>query len=479
MINLIDPPGHVDLISETTTALRVTDGALVLVDAVDGVCMQTEVVLRQALREYVKPVCVINKVDRAILELKADKEALYQTFNLAIEKVNIIISTYHDNVLGDAQVYPEKGTVAFASGLQGWAFTLGQFASRYAKKFGVDNDKMKAKLWGDNFFNPSTRRWTISATDAEGKPLERAFNMFILGPLYRIFDAVMNSKRDLIDLILEKLEVKLSKDEHDLEGRPLLKTILHHFLPANEAILEMVVVNLPSPVVAQPYRVESLYEGPMDDESAVAIRNCNAEGPLVVYISKIVPTSEKDHFYALGRVFSGTVKHGMRIRIQGPKYLPGKKQDLFVDSIQRSVLMMGHSVKSIESCPAGNLVGLTGIDQFLLKNGTLTTSNTAYNMKVMNFSVPPAVQCAVEIKKTSELPKLVEALKRLSKSDPVTEAHVLDSGEHVVAATSEFHLEIFVNVRSLCITLLLECLYLEGPSRPPRWRSPHGFRPLR
>jgi len=147
LINLIDSPGHVDFSSEVTAALRVTDGALVVVDTVEGVCVQTETVLRQALGERIKPVIIINKVDRALLELQVSKEDLYQSFSRTIESVNVIISTYLDKTLGDVQVYPYKGTVAFGSGLHGWAFTIRQFAVRYAKKFGVDRNKMMERLW--------------------------------------------------------------------------------------------------------------------------------------------------------------------------------------------------------------------------------------------------------------------------------------------------------------------------------------------
>jgi elongation factor 2 len=96
LINLIDSPGHVDFSSEVTAALRVTDGALVVVDTIDGVCVQTETVLRQAIGERVRPCLMVNKVDRALLELQLPAEELYQAFCRAIESVNVIVATYND-----------------------------------------------------------------------------------------------------------------------------------------------------------------------------------------------------------------------------------------------------------------------------------------------------------------------------------------------------------------------------------------------
>jgi len=442
LINLIDSPGHVDFSSEVTAALRVTDGALVVVDCVDGVCVQTETVLRQALGERIKPVVVINKVDRALLELQVTKEDLYTSFQRTIESVNVIIATYNDKVLGDIMVYPEQGTVAFASGLHGWAFTIRQFAQRYSKKFGVDRSKMMDKLWGENYFNPATKKWTTKSTDAAGKPLERAFNMFILDPIFKLFDSIMNFKKDTAFAMLEKLDISLKNDEKEMEGKLLLKTVMKKFLPAGEALLEMIVIHLPSPVTAQKYRVENLYEGPQDDECAKGIASCDPNGPLMLYVSKMVPTSDKGRFYAFGRVFSGTVRAGLKVRIQGPNYQVGSKSDLFVKSVQRIVLMMGRYVEPIEDCPAGNIVGLVGVDQFLLKSGTITTSDAAHNLKVMKFSVSPVVQVAVECKNAADLPKLVEGLKRLSKSDPCVLCFTNESGEHIVAGSGELHLEI-------------------------------------
>jgi elongation factor 2 len=174
LINLIDSPGHVDFSSEVTAALRVTDGALVVVDTVEGVCVQTETVLRQALGERIKPVVIINKVDRALLELQVSKEDLYQSFSRTIESVNVIISTYLDKALGDVQVYPYKGTVAFGSGLHGWAFTIRQFAVRYAKKFGVDRNKMMERLWVSTTYAMLTgRQLTSNARETTTSTLTR------------------------------------------------------------------------------------------------------------------------------------------------------------------------------------------------------------------------------------------------------------------------------------------------------------------
>ena len=104
VINLIDSPGHVDFSSEVTAALRITDGALVVVDCIEGVCVQTETVLRQALGERIKPVLAINKLDRCFLELMLEGEEAYTNFLRVIETANVILATYTDEKMGDCQV---------------------------------------------------------------------------------------------------------------------------------------------------------------------------------------------------------------------------------------------------------------------------------------------------------------------------------------------------------------------------------------
>lgn len=442
LINLIDSPGHVDFSSEVTAALRVTDGALVVVDCVSGVCVQTETVLRQAIAERIKPVLFMNKMDRALLELQLESEDLYQTFQRIVENINVIIATYGDETgpMGDVKVEPPRGNVGFGSGLHGWAFTLKQFAEIYAEKFKIDVEKLMRRLWGENFYNPKTKKWAKSRDDSGD--FKRSFCMFVLDPIYKVFDAIMNYKKEEIPKLLEKLNIVLKGEDKDKDGKALLKVVMRQWLPAGEALLQMITIHLPSPVTAQKYRMELLYEGPHDDEAAIAVKTCDPNGPLMMYVSKMVPTSDKGRFYAFGRVFSGVVSTGQKVRIMGPNYTPGKKEDLYEKAIQRTILMMGRYTEAIEEVPCGNICGLVGVDQFLVKTGTISTFKDAHNMRVMKFSVSPVVRVAVEPKNPSDLPKLVEGLKRLAKSDPMVQCIIEESGEHIIAGAGELHLEI-------------------------------------
>lgn len=440
LINLIDSPGHVDFSSEVTAALRVTDGALVVVDCVSGVCVQTETVLRQAIAERIKPVVFMNKMDLALLTLQLESEDLYQTFQRIVENINVIIATYgtEDGPMGEIMVDPSKGTVGFGSGLHGWAFTLKQFATLYSSKFGIESTKLMRRFWGDQFYHPKDKKWSKQ----QNAGYVRGFTQYILDPIYKVFNFCMKKTKPEALALVEKIGVKLTTEEKELSEKQLLKTVMRKWLPAGEALLQMISIHLPSPHTAQRYRTELLYEGPNDDDAAIAMKNCDANGPLMMYISKMVPTSDKGRFYAFGRIFSGCVGTGQKVRIMGPNFVPGKKEDLYLKAIQRTILMMGRYVEPIEDVPCGNICGLVGVDQFLVKTGTISTYDQAHNMKVMKFSVSPVVRVAVECKNPADLPKLVEGLKRLSKSDPMVQCMIEESGEHIIAGAGELHLEI-------------------------------------
>jgi elongation factor 2 len=129
--------------------------------------------------------------------------------------------------------------------------------------------------------------------------------------------------------MLKSLNVELTAEDKTLSDKALLKAVMSRWLPAADCLLEMMVLHLPSPRVAQKYRTCYLYEGSQDDACAVAMRNCDPKGPLMIYISKMVPSTDKGRFYAFGRIFSGTVTSGQKVRIMGANYRPGKKEDIY------------------------------------------------------------------------------------------------------------------------------------------------------
>jgi len=341
------------------------------------------------------------------------------------------------------QVDPTTGTVAFGSALFGWAFTLTRFAQTYSDKFKLDREKLMKKFWGDNYFNPQQKKFQTS--DESGnpeKPLQRCFVQFIVRPVIQLCRNIMNGNLDAVWKMLETLGINLKADEKDKRMKDLFKCIYQKWINAAEALLEMIIMKLPSPAKAQKYRAAQLYEGPQDDATAMSIKNCDKNGPLAIFISKMVPTNDKGRFYAFGRVFAGTVATGQKVRIMGPNYQPGSKNDLHIKNIQRTVLMMGGKVEAVPDVPCGNTVGLVGVDQFLMKQGTIATAEDAHCIKVMKYSVSPVVRVAVEVKNASDLPKLVEGLRKLSKSDPLVVCTTEESGEHVIAGCGELHVEI-------------------------------------
>ena len=443
LINLIDSPGHVDFSSEVTAALRVTDGALVVVDSVEGVAVQTETVLRQAIGERIKPVLMMNKVDRCITELMLPPEEGYQRFVKVIENVNVIIATYNDPVLGDISIEPTKGNMAMGSGLHQWGFTLKKFAKMYAAKFQTSRFKMIRRLWGDMFYNKKGE-WK-KGDYTQDSTFKRGFVGMCLEPIYQLFKACMEDDSEKYNKMFGSLGIVLKTEEKELKGKALMKRVMQKWLPMGDTVLEMMVLHLPSPRDAQKYRTDMLYEGPQDDALAKAMRECDASGPLMMYISKMVPTADPGRFYAFGRVFSGKVATGQKTRIMGPNYVPGGKTDLWIKNIQRTVIMMGNKAEAVADIPAGNTCALVGVDNYLIKTGTISDHDDAHNIKVMKFSVSPVVRVAVECKNSQDLPKLVEGLKRLSKSDPLVHISQEESGENIVAGAGELHLEICLN----------------------------------
>jgi elongation factor 2 len=181
-------------------------------------------VLRQALAEFITPVLMVNKIDRGILELQVDGETMYQNYLRVIENVNVIVATYEEEGK-NLQVNPPDGTVAFGSALFGWAFTITIFAKTYSKKFGIEQEKMQQKLWGDNYFDTAAKKWKNHSLADDGKQIKRCFVQFIMAPVIQLCKATMEGKMDKVVTMTKSLGIAMKNDELTLQGKHLMKNV--------------------------------------------------------------------------------------------------------------------------------------------------------------------------------------------------------------------------------------------------------------
>ncbi|EWC48181.1 hypothetical protein DRE_02285 [Drechslerella stenobrocha 248] len=354
LVNLIDSPGHIDFSSEVSTASRLCDGALVLVDAVEGVCSQTVTVLRQTWLEHLRPVLVVNKIDRLITEWKLSPLEAYVHLSKLLEQVNAVMGSFfagermEDDLkwrekveqrqkastarrtsmsgvegedaeaarltLGsevdyeekdDEDLYfsPEKFNVIFASAIDGWAFTVKDFAAIHEKKLGVKRAVLEKVLWGDFYLDPKTKK-LLRQRHLKGRNLKPMFVQFALDNIWAIYDNILRKDRDQekIDKIVKTLGIKvLPRDLKSKDARALLSTVFTQWLPLSRAVLGTVVSQLPSPPAAQKQRITNLIEASPGGATAVApeIKSAIAalntsDQTVVAYVSKMVSIPEKE-----------------------------------------------------------------------------------------------------------------------------------------------------------------------------------------
>lgn len=361
LINLIDSPGHIDFSSEVSTASRLCDGALVLVDAVEGVCSQTVTVLRQTWTEHLKPLLVINKVDRLITELKMSPGEAYTHLSKLLEQVNAVIGSFFQGermeedlqwrerveervaaaaakeaeraerkaIKGsvtedsesvasgatgefeekdDEDLYfaPEKNNVIFSSAVDGWAFTVRQFASLYEKKLAIKRSVLEKVLWGDFYLEPKTKR-VLGSKHLKGRALKPMFVQLVLDNIWAVYEATTGGNTGKGDpAMVEKITKSLSLTIplHVLRSkdpRAIMTTVFSAWLPLSTAVLVSVIEHLPAPPAAQASRLPALidaspgakYVDPIIREAMVNTKP-GEDDPVVAYVSKMVavPASE-------------------------------------------------------------------------------------------------------------------------------------------------------------------------------------------
>ena len=356
LINLIDTPGHVDFGGDVTRAMRAVDGCFILACAVEGPMPQTETVVRQALKEKVKPVLFINKVDRLINELQVTPEDMMERFKHTIAKVNKLIRQFAPEEFKKSwQVSVGEGTVAFGSAYHNWGITV-----PYMAKSGI-------------------------------------------------------SFKDIFSYC------------HDENQKELAKKA-----PVHEVLLDMAVHKLPGPVEAQPYRIPNIWTGDLDSEMGKAMLSCDPNAELAMMITKIWMDQHAGEV-AVGRIYSGSINQGESI------YAIGAAKP---ERVQQVSMMVGGDRIPVPKVVAGNIAAITGI-RSAAAGVTLSRDPDFTPFEAIRHYSDPVVTVAVEPKSMKDLPKFIDALRSLAKSDASLQVTTNpETGEALLAGMGELHLEI-------------------------------------
>lgn len=509
LINLVDSPGHVDFSFDVSTAVRLCDGALVLIDAVEGVCAQTHAVIRQAWKEGIRPCLVINKMDRLIFELQFSPSEAYQRLNRILEQANAILSslirmdvleryeadeqaTIDEEAISNETEQlemkmlfsPSNGNVIFASAVDGWAFSVGSFAGIYAKKLELPVRAARQALWGEYYYNAKTKKVVTKPPTSNSQTMFCSFILDLIWTAYSTLAKTVESDADLeaVRKLTKQLRVARLVTDRDLkqtDRKNATQVVMRKWLPLSNAVLKMVTRVLPSPVIAQKKRAAKLCAmTPLELENSEkhsrvyrSLEGCQTEdaSPVVVYICKMISveanvlsdfrsaglSQQEEVYVGIGRVFSGVLRAGQPLYVLDPKFqgYHGDEDDEAADisnikhvsrisaGLVKPYMMMGRELHALGQVPAGNIVGIVGLQEHVLKTATLSSSLACPSLTKMPYQAKPIVRVAVEPEDPRNFAALEAGLQRLYRSDPTVEVQVQETGEHVIVALGELHLE--------------------------------------
>lgn len=446
LLNIIDTPGHVNFADEVAVSLRAVDGVVLVVDVVEGVQVQTELAIKHAVLSGLPLVLLVNKMDRLILELKLPPPDAYFKLKHVVEEVNTVIENTIPGRGKKFRVSPEKGNVCFSCSSMDWSFTLPSFAKMYAESYSnaeFDSREFSRRLWGDIFFNPRSRKFTRKAVEERAR---RSFVHFVLEPIYKLYSHTISESPETLKKTLESLGISLKPTQLKSNAKELLKLACEQFFGPSTGFVDMVVEHVPSPVEGAKHKLENYYTGPTDTKTAKAMLECDAEGPLIVQITKLFNTQDAQGFHSFGRVMSGTAHPGDKVRVLGENYSIDDEEDMVNATIEQVWTAESRYNVPTSGVPAGNFVLLGGVDNSIFKTATvvapkLPDDEDAYIFKPVSHFFESVFKVAVEPINPSELPKMLDGLRKINKSYPLITTKVEESGEHVVLGTGELYMD--------------------------------------
>eukprot|EP00796_Vickermania_ingenoplastis_P009261 gene9261-6512_t len=461
LLNLVDSPGHIDFSCEVSTAMRLCDGAVILVDVVDGVRQQTHNMLRHAFKEGLSMCLVLNKIDRFIVAQQCTAEEAYDRMRSIIETCNATLAAYknqqriqegveveEDDEDDETWFDPTHQNVVFCSCRDGWAFQLKDFAKLYTKLL-PDVTDLETKLWGEYYLDSKTKSVTQVRKKTTQQPLAV---QLVLEPLWAMYATF---SEDGEDEARGRMAAKVGVPERvwnhprrDLAAK--LKAVLSAWLPLAPCVLRTICEVLDNPITAMRRRIDRLIPGheglPQNIKTALLNCDTSSEAPCVVYVCKLIDTQylvgkmigaeecQDDAFIGFARVYSGRLHSQQKVFIHSD----GRIEEGVVSKV---FMFRGAGLEEIDTVYAGSLCGVGGLTGSIIKYATVSSEAAMIPFQPLALPSTSIVQFSVYPKDPKELHRLEKGLRMLYKVDPQVELSLLPTGEQVIGTAGEVHAE--------------------------------------
>eukprot|EP01053_Blabericola_migrator_P001628 Blabericola_migrator_1__1627@NODE_1436_length_4551_cov_82_274978_g955_i0_p1_GENE_NODE_1436_length_4551_cov_82_274978_g955_i0NODE_1436_length_4551_cov_82_274978_g955_i0_p1_ORF_typecomplete_len1046_score251_35GTP_EFTU/PF00009_27/1_6e36EFTUD2/PF16004_5/3_3e29EFG_IV/PF03764_18/2_3e21EFG_C/PF00679_24/3_7e17EFG_II/PF14492_6/4_7e12GTP_EFTU_D2/PF03144_25/1_6e11MMR_HSR1/PF01926_23/0_011Septin/PF00735_18/0_013GBP/PF02263_19/0_42_NODE_1436_length_4551_cov_82_274978_g955_i014124156 len=477
LLNIFDTPGHVNFLDEASCAMRISDGAVLIVDALEGPMVGTRKIIEALVQEKLDLVLVVSCIDRLILELRLPPSDAFHKIRYVVKEVNDLVTETCEQygVPAPPLFSPAAGNVAFASGQYKFVFTLESMARIYMEQKLSESQDPHAPnfdmrgfarmLWGDIWLDPRTRKFQKTKPESmdEDEEVPRTFIQFVLEPLYKLMAHAVAEERPTLEPTLAELGVYLEPDDYLLDTKSLLKKICCAFFVDSSALVDLIVQNVKSPSENAERKTVSLYSGDQHTPIADGMKTCDPESRLMIMSAKNYHRADGGAFDVFGRVMSGTVVKGQMVKVLGENYTLDDDEDVAVREVSHLWISQGRYRVEVNEVPAGNWVLIGGVDPSIKKTATITSLSTSGDDPVevfrkLVFPTTSVIRIACEPLNPSELPKMLEGLRKIDRSYPLMKTKVEESGEHVLIGTGELYLDCALHdLRKLYGDLELKC----------------------
>lgn len=410
VFNIADSPGHCDFLDETACGLRISEGVVLVVDAVEGILPQMDSLIEQAILQKKSLILLISKIDKLFLDLSLRPDDVYAKLRHTISEVNRIVKKF-----GGQNICPLSGKVLFTSAKYNICFNLKSLAAWYKPNAANNNNNNFHHL----FWKDAHTRQNQNNLPLDGK---HPFTAFALEPIFKIFSSVASDSCLELTCVLSELGLNLDL-QRSCGSHDRLNAIFRNLFGGWSVLVDSVVTNISDPASDMGWR--NVY-GEEVVKSDMSIAN----------VVKLIPKiGSKNKMLGLARVFYGEIFEGQNLELLEPHTLTKSKT-----LIEKIWLLNPNQTRQIDKASVGNWVWIQTESPKRNKSFTIG-KNISSAFLAINYISKPIFRLGVEPFDPSEMPELLERIEVAISTHGVLCASVEPSGEHILSGSGELYLD--------------------------------------